>query len=179
MAALIQTKDMLTSCFNFSQHICSGIPPGGADFILYNPLGWVRDEAVVVAVPVGMLVLDHTGAHIDSQCTMDPETGASYVAFLARGLPPLGFSTYKLVPGPCLPPQFRNSVSADTPLSSVSEGSHKWAAEGVSIANEYVRLNFTGNGTLLSWTNKITNTVLDISVDILYYTAKMNNENAW
>ncbi len=72
----------------------------GQAVILFNSLAWTRDGVVEVAVEdaAKKTVLDAAGKPVPVQVVTDAD-GASKLLFVARGVPAMGYATYRVVSG--------------------------------------------------------------------------------
>lgn len=162
LGQLLSTSAPLQGCFNYSRILCAGLGtatnPTPASLALYNPLSWPRTDAVELIVPASVGLRDSAGNPI--ACQVDTIS------------PGLQRVTFELTSAAMSVDHVDVSTTAPLCTAGVPD-------TAPYIENEFIRLDFDSSGRLQHWTNLATGTRLNISVAVLYYTAKANNENAW
>lgn len=114
----------------------------GAPVVVFNPLGWARSDVAEVTVGFaaagvpGVAVLDPAGKDVPAQVIQSSRYGDGglklvTLAFIARDVPAMGYSTYRVVP------------RAGGPADAVAAG------QGDSLENELYKV------TLDPWTGAI------------------------
>jgi len=129
----------------------------GSLVAVYNPLARPLDTLVTLDVA------DATACAVSLNGTVMPSQtrpvygGATYeLAFVAQGVPALGFATYKL--------QQCNSSTMSKPASKKSK------ASTVTLENQFVALSIDGaTGMPIQITDKTRSVSMPLSVDVLYY----------
>lgn len=81
-------RDMVSGAIDA---ITAGVKTEGDSFVVYNTLGFTRDEVVITDCADDVSVIDCDGTVLPSQKTFDGK-----LAFLAKGVPAKGFKVFKL-----------------------------------------------------------------------------------
>lgn len=144
--AIAISKRIITAAHNrIARRIDIPLDEATQPVVVFNPHPWpvsVDVDMQYGAQPNGVRVVDHTGAGVLSQATQSTATtgdrSRGAVTFRAD-VPPLGYTLYRLLPGPALPAESSLSVSED----------------GTLIENEYLRLELDpATGDLVSLFDK-------------------------
>ena len=113
------------------------IPAAGPAIVVYNQLGWTRADLVTVdaaALPAHFDLFDAGGAPVPHQ-RLDDGT----VAFVAAGVPGLGYKTFRVAP------------RADEPAAPAAGAT----AAGNRMENRFFRLAFDAGGNVTSIVDKL------------------------
>jgi len=108
----------------------------GIPFVVFNTLGWVRDDAGTLRIPglpEKFCVVDTAGNPVPSQ-----RIGKGEFVFEAKAIPPLGHAVYRVVTG-----------------TRHAEPSGLLRATGTGMENDYVRIRFDKYGTLTKIYDKV------------------------
>ncbi len=96
------------------------VEAGSLPLIVFNPLSWTRDDAVTfrVSLPAGFVLrlLDDQGAEVPCEIGPTDENGRSEVCFVAKGVPPVGYRSYRLAEAAPAPAPAPRAASPDGPV---------------------------------------------------------------
>jgi alpha-mannosidase len=132
----------------------------GIPVIVFNMLGWDRDDVVESSVVFsdpdvfGLQVLDSRGNIVPSDLleTERYSSGAlriTKVLFVAKEVPAFGYEIYRIIPGPVGPPS--TGLATSHPLNLREDKDEGW------LENEYYRIHFNlWNGNMTKLVDKRT-----------------------
>ncbi len=132
----------------------------GVPLVVFNPLGWERDDIVECAVAFSeatvfeLAVLDSSGQTAPSDLLSverrpDGSIARARLLFIARGVPALGYEVYRIVPSQEAAPE--TSLSSSHPEG----GALRFELDQGWMENEFYRLEFDlWNGAMTSLVEK-------------------------
>jgi alpha-mannosidase len=150
--------------------------PRSTPIVVFNPLGWTRDDMVKTHVTLfgdiesneiadykkGMRLLDEKGTSIPFQVEEYSEwfSRAVDVVFIARGVPSLGYKTYYLVPAD-KPDEFPNASQIKLESDSDVNRTNRIMGSDV-LENEYYRVSVDrATGRIGVWDKELNRRVAD------------------
>ncbi len=111
--------------------LARGVKIAGPRIVVFNPLPWARDDVVSVEVPGGrpaslkdattadQVSMEATGGSLTFAADdLTPESETTYIRFVARNIPPMGYRTY--IPAITDPPE--GDVTGDVDSATMESG---------------------------------------------------------
>jgi len=141
---------------------------------LFNSLGWMRHELIVIPVNrQDLVVTDASGAKVTAQISvaMGPNTTARYELFFHAMVGPLGFNTYFVsAPGAGHSPSTFTSEPIDV----------EFPAADTILENSILRVTVSGTtGLISSITNKKSGVNLNVQQNLMRYTSSRSGAYAF